>query len=276
MHAAGVGPWDGWVRAGKSVLPQPLPLTLGSDFAGVIAAVGTGVAEFAPGDEVFGVTNPRFTGAYAEYASAAAGMIAKKPTSLTHVDAASVPVVAVTAWQALFEEARLERGASVLIHGAAGNVGAYAVQLAHAAGLHVTATAFAREIAYVRSIGADNVIDAGSERFEDKVGNVDAVIDLVGGETQERSFTVLRTRGHLVSAVSVPDQKTAMAQGVTARFFLVKVTTDYLNRIAALIDEGRLRTNVTTVLPLAAAREAHEMLDGVRPRRGGKIVLSVQ
>ena len=128
----------------------------------------------------------------------------------------------------------------------------------------------------MRSIGADNVIDAGSERFEDKVGNVDAVIDLVGGETQERSFTVLRTSGHLVSAVSAPDQKTAMARGVTGRFFLVKITTDYLNRIAALIDEGRLRTNVTTVLPLAAAREAHEMLDGVRPRRGGKIVLSVQ
>ena len=207
VHAAGVGPWDGWVRAGKSVLPQPLPLTLGSDLSGVIAAVGTGVAEFAPSDEVFGVTNPRFTGAYAEYAIAAAGMVAKKPTSLTHVDAASVPVVAVTAWQALFEEAHLERGASVLIQGAAGNVGAYAVQLARAAGLHVTATAFAREIAYVRSIGADNVIDAGSERFEDKVGNVDAVIDLIGGETQERSFAVLKTGGHLVSAVSVPTRK---------------------------------------------------------------------
>ena len=276
VHAAGVGPWDGWVRAGRSVLPQPLPLTLGSDLSGVIAAVGSGVAEFAPDDEVFGVTNLRFTGAYAEYAIAAGGMIAKKPTSLTHVDAASVPVVAVTAWQALFEEAHLERGTSVLIHGAAGNVGAYAVQLAHAAGLHVTATAFARDIAYVRSIGAHNVIDVESERFEDQAGKVDAVIDLVGGETQARSFSVLKTGGHLVSAVSVPDQKTAMARGVTARFFLVKVTTDYLKRIAALIDEGKLRTNVAAVLPLTAAREAHEMLDGARPRPGGKIVLSVR
>jgi NADPH:quinone reductase-like Zn-dependent oxidoreductase len=264
------------VRAGKSVLPQPLPLTLGSDLSGVIAAVGIGVAEFAPGDEVFGVTNPRFTGAYAEYAIAAAGMIAKKPTSLTHVDAASVPVVAVTAWQALFEEAHLERGASVLIHGAAGNVGAYAVQLAHAAGLHVTATAFARDIAYVRSLGAENVIAVESGRFEDEAGKVDAVIDLVGGETQARSFSVLKTGGHLVSAVSVPDQETARARGVTGRFFLVKVTTDYLNRIAALIDEGQLCTNVATVLPLTAAREAHEMLDGVRPRPAGKIVLRVR
>jgi NADPH:quinone reductase-like Zn-dependent oxidoreductase len=264
------------VRAGKSVLPQPLPLTLGSDFSGVIAAVGTGIAEFAPGDEVFGVTNPRFTGAYAEYAVAAAGMIAKKPISLTHVDAASVPVVAVTAWQALFEEAHLKRGASVLIHGAAGNVGAYAVQLAHAAGLHVTATAFARDIDYVRSLGADNIIDVQSARFEDAAGKVDAVIDLVGGETQARSFSVLKAGGHLVSAVSAPDPETATARGVNARFFLVKVTTAHLNRIAALVDEGRLRTKVATVLPLGAAREAHEMLDGVRPRPGGKIVLRVR
>lgn len=276
VHAAGVGPWDGWIRAGKSALPQPLPLTLGSDFSGVIAAVGTGVAAFASGDEVFGVTNPRFTGAYAEYAIAAAGMIARKPRSLTHVDAASVPVVAVTAWQALFDEARLARGASVLIHGAAGNVGAYAVQLAHASRLRVTATAFPSHIAYVRSLGADHVIDVESERFEDAAGKVDAVVDLVGGETQTRSFSVLKPGGHLVSAVSAPDPQLAIVGGVSARFFLVKVATDSLNRIAALIDDGKLRTNVATVLPLAAAREAHEMLDGVRPRPRGKIVLSVR
>jgi NADPH:quinone reductase-like Zn-dependent oxidoreductase len=276
VHAAGVGPWDGWVRAGKSVLPQPLPLTLGSDFSGVVAAVGAGVAQLAPGDGVYGVTNSRFTGAYAEYAVAAAGMVARKPTSLTHIDAASVPVIAVTAWQALFEEARLARGAHVLIHGAAGNVGAYAVQLAHAAGLHVSATAFARDIAFVRSLGADVVIDAKSQRFEDEVAIVDAVVDCVGGEMQQRSFNVVKSGGHLVSAVSVPDQNMAAARGVIARFFLVKVTTEALNRIAALIDEDRLRTNVTTVLPLVAARVAHEMLDGMRPRPGGKIVLSMQ
>lgn len=254
VHAAGVGPWDGWVRAGKSVLPQPLPLTLGSDFSGVIVAVGTGVAEFAPGDEVFGVTNPRFTGAYAEYAVAAAGMIARKPASLTHVDAASVPVVAVTAWQALFDEARLAPGQNVLILGAAGNVGGYAVQLAQGAGVHVRTTSF---------------------DLEGEAGKVDAVIDLVGGETQTTSFSVLKAGGHLVSAVSAPDPETAKARGVAARFFLVKVTTAHLNRIAALIDEGRLRTHVGTVLPLGAAREAHEMLDGVRPRSAGKIVLTL-
>src|SRR5580658_7378327 len=128
VKAAGVGPWDGWIRAGKSALPQPLPLTLGSDLAGVVEAVGPNVASSARGDAVFGVTNPQFTGSYADYTIATAAMIARKPASISNVDATSVPVIAVTAWQALFEQAAARRGQSVLIHGAAGNVGAFAVQ----------------------------------------------------------------------------------------------------------------------------------------------------
>ena len=150
VKAAGVGPWDAWIRAGKSALPQPLPLTLGSDLAGVVEAVGPGVANVAPGDAVFGVTNPHFIGSYADYALAAAGMIAKKPAALGDVDAASVPVVAVTAWQALFDQAQVMRGQTVLVHGGAGNVGAYVVQLAHRAGLRVIATAGETDLAYVR------------------------------------------------------------------------------------------------------------------------------
>lgn len=275
VRAAGVGPWDSWVRAGTSVLPQPLPLTLGSDLAGIVVAVGRQDVGFAPGDEVFGVTNPRFTGAYAEYAVAVAGMIARKPRSLSFVEAASVPVVAVTAWQALFDEAGLAHGAKVLIHGAAGNVGAYAVQLARMAGLHVIATVRPRDVELVRKLGADIVIDAESERFEDEVGALDAVIDLVGGDIQKRSFAVLKRGGMLVSAVSAPDQREAAAHGVSAHFFLVKVTSNHLERIAASIDRGELRTNVGKVLPLSAARAAHEMLDGLRPRPAGKIVLAV-
>ena len=118
VHAAGVGPWDGWIRAGKSALPQPLPLTLGSDLSGTVAAVGSGISEMAVGEKVFGVTNTQFLGAYAEYAVASAGMLAKKPGSLSYVEAASVPVVAVTAWQGLFDQARLEAGQTVVIHGA--------------------------------------------------------------------------------------------------------------------------------------------------------------
>jgi NADPH:quinone reductase-like Zn-dependent oxidoreductase len=275
VKAAGVGPWDAWIRAGKSALPQPLPLTLGSDLSGIVTAVGPNVTAFAPGDHVYGVTNPRFIGAYAEYAIASAGMIARKPARLDDVEAASVPVIAVTAMQALFDHAALQSGQSVLIHGAAGNVGAYAVQLAHRAGLRVVATASGKDITYVRGLGADEVIDFRAERFEDKSGDVEAVIDLVGGETQQRSFAVLRKGGVLVSAVSRPDEELAKARGVRALFFLVEVTTARLEEIAAALDENRLTLSVGTVLPLAAARSAHEMLEGTRPHPRGKIVLRV-
>ena len=275
VKAAGVGPWDAWVRAGKSVLPQPLPLTPGSDIAGHIVALGPEVTNFAVGDAVFGVTNPSFTGGYADYAIAAATMITHKPQGLADLDAASVPVVAVTAWQALFEHAHLGRGQSVLIHGAAGNVGAYAVQLARSAGLRVIATARSRDTAFVRSLGADHVIDPDAEAFETRTGQIDAVLDLVGGDVQERSFTVLKRGGFLISAISPPDQDRAAAAGVTALFFLVEVTTARLNQIARLLEAGVLRTQLGAVLPLAAARTAHEMLEGIRPRPRGKIVLQV-
>lgn len=161
--AIGVGPWDGWIRAGKSALPQPLPLTLGSDLSGIVELVGPDVTKFAPGDEIFGVTNSQFVGAYAEYAIASAKMIAKKPVSLDDNAAASVPVVAVTAWQALFEHGKLAAGQTVIIHGGAGSVGAYAVQLAHRAGVRVVATASAADLAYVRSLGADEAVDYRSK-----------------------------------------------------------------------------------------------------------------
>ncbi len=275
VKAAGVGPWDASIRSGKSALPQPLPLTLGSDLSGIVEAVGPGAAGFKPGDHVFGVTNPRFVGAYAEYAVASADMIARKPARLDDEEAASVPVIAVTAMQALFLHAGLQHGQSVLIHGAAGNVGAYAVQLAHRAGLRVTATASGKDVDYVRSLGADEVIDFRAERFEDKASDLDAVIDLVGGETQQRSFAVLKTGGALVSTVSLPDQERAKAYGVRALFFLVDVTTERLERIAAAIDANRLTPSVGVVLPLAEARTAHEMLDGIRPHPRGKIILRV-
>src|ERR1700761_3552954 len=221
VHAAGVGPWDGWIRAGNSALPQPLPLTLGSDLSGIVAAVGSGVSELAIGDQGFGVNNTQFLGAYAEYAVASAKMLAKKPISLSYAEAASVPVIAVTAWQGLFDHARLEAGRTVVIHGAAGNVGAYAVQLARRARLHSIATAGTKDIEYVRSLGADKVLDYHTQRFEDEVKDVDVVFDLVGGEVQTRSFQVLRPGGKLISAVSPPDQDRAKQHGITAAFFLV-------------------------------------------------------
>ena len=276
VEAAGVGPWDAWIRAGKSALPQPLPLTPGSDLSGEVVAVGPGVPDLRVGDQIYGVTNSRFVGAYAEYAVASAAMVSKKPTSLTYIEAASVPVVAVTAWQALFDHAHIKEGQTLLIHGAAGNVGAYAVQLARRARVRTIATAATNDIPFVRDLGAERAIDYRSQRFEEEVRDADAVIDLVGGETQERSFQVLRRGGRLVSAVSRPDQHLAQSHGVEAAFFLVNVTSQYLAEIAGLVDAGTLRTRVGAVLSLADAREAHFMLDHLRPQPKGKIVLTLE
>lgn len=275
VKAAGVGPWDSWIRSGRSALPQPLPLTLGSDLAGVVEVVGDDVTEFAIGDPVFGVTNSQFTGAYADFAVASAAKIAHKPAELDVVDAASLPVVAVTAWQALFEEAKLTRGQSVLIHGAAGNVGAYAVQLARQKGIRVIATAGTEDVAFAKVLGAEQVIDYRNTDFATVVQRVDAVIDLVGGETQTRSFDVLEPGGALISAHSQPDQALASRHGVRAAFFLVNVTTERLDHFADLLQARKLVTNIGAVLPLASVRVAHEMLDGVRPHPRGKIVLTV-
>jgi NADPH:quinone reductase-like Zn-dependent oxidoreductase len=248
---------------------------LGSDLSGEIVAVGPDVAELAVGDQVYGVTNPRFVGAYAEYAVASAGMVSTKPNSLTHIEAASVPVVAITAWQALFDHALLKAGQTVVIHGAAGSVGSYALQLARQAGVQTIATVSTGDISAARDLGANTVIDYRTQRFEEVVRDADAVIDLVGGETQTRSFQVLRRGGKLVSAVSRPDQDLATRYGVEATFFLVNVTNQYLREIARLVDDGKLRTKVGAVLPLADAREAHLMLERVRPQPKGKIVLDV-
>lgn len=276
VKAAGVGPWDGWIRSGKSALPQPLPLTLGSDVSGIVEQVGRNVTTFQPGDDVFGVTNPRFVGAYATRAIADAGMIAPKPTELSHIKAASVPVVATTAWQALFEQAKLQRGQSVLIHGGAGNVGSYAVQLAHRAGLHVYTTGSKGDLPGLLALGADEAIDYRAMAFEEAVAEVDAVIDLVGGETQRKSFYVLKRGGVLVSAVSEPNEALARERGVRAGFFLVEVRTDVLTKLADMIGRGEIKVNVGTVLPFADARLAHEMLEGTRSHAAGKIVLSME
>jgi NADPH:quinone reductase-like Zn-dependent oxidoreductase len=275
VEAAGVGPWDGWIRAGKSVLEQPLPLTLGSDLSGTVVALGAGVEKLSQGDQVFGVTNPRFVGAYAQYAVANAGMLATKPRRLNHEEAASIPVVAVTALQMLFDHAQVRAGQRVLIHGAGGNVGAYAVQLALRAGAHVVGTDRAQGALYAQSLGAQQVIDISGADFTRLVAPVDVVIDTVGGQIQTRSFSVLTSGGILVSSVSQPNAEEASASGVRTRFILVDVTSAALARIGELVDAGDLRTHLGPVLPLAEARQAHEMLEGLRPRVPGKIVLSV-
>ena len=274
VKAAGVGPWDALVRSGRSVLPQPLPLTLGSDVSGLVEQVGAGAAQFQAGDPVFGATNARFTGGYAEYAIAEATKLAKMPRRLGFIEAASVPVVACTAWQMVFDHGAVDAAKRVLVHGAAGNVGAYAVQLAKRVASEVIATAFPKDLEYVRALGADRVIDVKASRFEEELTDIDVVLDTIGGDTQDRSFAVLKPGGVLVSAVAPPDQQKAARHGVRALFFLVDVSSRRLEQLAALIDAGELSTRVGDVLSLADARIAHEMLAG-KPHKRGKIVLRV-
>lgn len=269
ISAAGVGPWDAWIRSGRSVLPQPLPLTLGSDVSGVVVAVGSSAAGFEVGEPVYGVTNKRFTGGYAQYAACRAVMLARKPHSLSDIEAASAPVVAVTAWQMLFDRAKLSAGQSVLVHGAAGSVGRYAVQLARAAGLKVIATGSDEVSRELLGLGADDVIG----RDLASVAKVDAVVDLVGGESQPTLFKFLSPGGILVSAVANPDQKLAAERRVSAEFILVDVNTASLSKLASMFDESKLRTWVGSVLPLTGARQAHEMMEGTVPTPPGKIIL---
>jgi NADPH:quinone reductase-like Zn-dependent oxidoreductase len=273
VKAAGVGNWDALIREGKVQL-QPLPLILGSELSGIVEAIGADAWGLKAGDEVYGATNEQFSGAYAEYALASAQMIARKPRVLNFIEAASAPVVTVTAWQMLFEYAHVTTGQTVLIHGAAGNVGAYAVQLAKQAGLHVVATAASANLDYVRGLGAERVIDYKSERFEESLTGVDVVLDTVGGDTQQRSLRVLRPGGILVSVVSPIPETLKKQYNVRAAYFYVAVTTARLDRIAEFFDSGQLATDVGTVLPLEEARVAHEMLAGA-PHKRGKIVLSM-
>jgi NADPH:quinone reductase-like Zn-dependent oxidoreductase len=273
VKAAGVGNWDALIREGK-VQGERLPLILGSELSGIVEAIGAGVSGFKTGDEVYGATNERFTGGYAEYAVPSAGRMAQKPKMLSFIEAASTPIVTVTAWQMLFDHANVTAGQTVLIHGASGNVGAYAVQLAKQAGLHVIATAASAGKEYVKRLGAERVLDYQSERFEESVTGVDVVLDTVGGETQQRSLQALKPGGILVSVVSPVSETAQKRYGIRAAYFYVDVTTARLNKITELFDSGKLATDVGTVLPLEEARVAHEMLRGV-PHNRGKIVLRV-
>jgi NADPH:quinone reductase-like Zn-dependent oxidoreductase len=273
VKAAGVGNWDALVREGR--LPnEHLPLILGYELAGTVEAIGTEVSGFKPGDEVYGATNELLTGAYAEYALPSARMIAQKPKTLNFIQAASAPIGTVTAWQMLFDYAQVVAGQTVLIHGAAGNVGAYAVQLAKLSDLHVVATAASADLDYVRGLGAERVMDYETEQLEESLNGVDIVLDTVGGEAQERSLRVLKPGGILVSVVSPVPEAAQKRYGIRAAYFYVDVTSTRLKTITELFDSGKLATNVGTVLPLEQARTAHEMLGG-KPHQRGKIVLSI-
>ena len=276
VHAAGVNPVDWKVREGsfKGLLRYRLPLVLGWDVSGVIEAVGSGVSGFTSGDAVFSRPDIGRDGAYAEYIVVRASEVARKPASLDHVRAAAVPLAALTAWQSLFDAAGLRAGQTVLIHAAAGGVGHFAVQLAKWKGAGVIGTASARNADLVRALGADEVIDYTATRFEDAARGVDVVFDTLGGETQRRSWAVLKRGGTLVSIVSPLSRLKGALRGARGTFIFVQPSARQLAELAALIDGGRLKPVVETVLPLAEARQAHLLSQSGRTR--GKIVLQVR
>jgi NADPH:quinone reductase-like Zn-dependent oxidoreductase len=268
VAAAGVGPWDAMIREGRSkVSPQP-PLTLGSDLSGCIEAVGPAVTDFTVGDQVYGVTNPQFCGAQAEYAVASAGMIAPRPKSLSDLDAASAPVIAVTAYQMLFEYAGAKQGDTVMITGAAGNVGAYAVQLALHAGVQVAAVARPADEPMLRRLGAPLILDSGGT---ETLPEVDAVLDTVGGRTVERCVSAIKPGGRLVSVVS---DSLPQKPDIQSIFFYAEVTTERLRTLSKLFDDGSIFARTGSILPLAEARAAHDMLAGAA-HKPGKIMLRV-
>jgi NADPH:quinone reductase-like Zn-dependent oxidoreductase len=275
VAAAGVGPWDALVRTGKSGLPHTYPLTLGSEISGRVEKVGPGIVTFARGDAVFGATNPSFIDGYAEYAIAKVRMIAKKPASLSDLQGAAMPVVAVTAWQMLFDHAKAQAGQTVVVHGGAGNLGAYAVQLAHSRKLTVIATVHGTDSDYVRALGADEVLDTKSEDIARLGRRADVVIDTVGGKDQDRLFGVLKPGGIVVSSVVRPNVELAKTYGVTSDYLIVDVNGEDLAQLAAMHERGELVIPVGSVLPLQQAQIAHEMLAG-KPHKRGKIVLEVR
>src|SRR5713226_8984047 len=272
VHAASVNPVDWKVRAGymKDFLPLTLPATLGADVSGTVEEVGSSAARFKRGDEVYASLGLE-AGGYAEYAVAKESIVAEKPGSLDHVQAAAVPTAGITAWQALFEVAQLRAGQKVLIHGAAGGVGNFAVQFAKERGAYVIGTASSRNHAFLHELGVDKAVDYQQTRFEDVVHDADVVLDTIGGDTQERSFKALKKGGILVSIVQPPSQELATKYGVRALFYGAHPSSSDLDEIARLIDDGKVKPVVGTVLPLADARRAHELSETGHAR--GKIVL---
>jgi NADPH:quinone reductase-like Zn-dependent oxidoreductase len=269
--------------AARQILPIELPWIPGHEFAGVVERIDGDVAAFVPGDAVFGTTTGM--GAYAEYLAVKPAAIARKPSNLSFEQAASVPVAAQTAWQGLFTHGHLEKGQTVLIHGGAGAVGAYAVQLASHAGATVIATASGDDEAYLDSIGASRIIDYREAQFEKVLREkVDLVFDLIGGETQTRSFQVLKEGGHLVAATQPVSLAETARHRVSGAMMRLAPSGEGLGRIARLLEEGTIRPDVASVYALQDAARAWKDLagnpspsgpGGARRRSHGKIVLRV-
>ncbi len=275
VHASGVNPIDCKIRAGHAQgrFPVEFPLIPGWDVSGEIEEVGSDIINFRIGDEVYARPDPTKDGTYAEYVAVKANQISLKPRSIDHNNAAAVPLAGLTAWQALFDHGELEEGQKVLIHGATGGVGSYAVQMAKWKGAYVIGTTSSKNIDFLKDLGADETIDYNSEKFEDKVKDADLVIDLIGGETQKRSLQVLKNGGRLITTVAPEYKDLAKEKNIHLENFMAQSDPEDLEQIAALIDEGKIKPFVEKIMPLKDAAKAHELMENGSVQ--GKIVLEV-
>jgi NADPH:quinone reductase-like Zn-dependent oxidoreductase len=273
--AASVNPVDWKIREGhlRQMISYPLPLTLGWDVSGVVEAVGSGVSRFKVGDPVYSRPDIRRNGTYAEYVAIREDEVAHKPRTVSHIEAASLPLAGITAWEALFTAGRLTAQQKVLIHAGSGGVGSLAVQLAKARGAFVVATTSGRNSALVKSLGADEVIDYRTQRFQEVLRDVDLVLDTIGGEVQDGSWSVLKPGGTLVSIISPPSDERAKALGMRSAFVFIEPNAGILAQLADLVDAGSLRPVVGAEFALKDIAKAHAFSQ--TGRAVGKIALYV-
>ena len=275
VHASGVNPVDSKIRAGhaQGKFPISFPLIPGWDVSGEIEEVGNAVLNFRKGDEVYSRPDPTRNGTYAEYVVVKADQVNQKPKSINHDKAAAVALAGLTAWQGLFTHGDLQDGQKVLIHGASGGVGTYAVQFAKWKGAHVIGTASTDNIDFLYELGADDVIDYKNEKFEEEVKDVDLVFDLIGGDTQKKSLQVIKNGGRLITTVKPENQEEAKLKNIHIEGFMAQSLPGDLQQIADLIDSGKVKPVISEIIPIENAAEAHEKIEKGHTR--GKIVLRV-
>jgi NADPH:quinone reductase-like Zn-dependent oxidoreductase len=277
VHAASINPFDLKIMSGmyKDMMPLTFPITPGGDFAGVVTAVGEKAAGFAVGDEVYGSANRvnGGSGSFAEHAIANAASTARKPRNTTFTEAAALPLVGASAVQALEEHIKLRPGQKILIHGGAGGIGHIAVQLAKTIGAYVATTVGSRDVGFVKTLGAVEVIDYRTQTFETMRTDFDAVFDMVGGEVTTKSFAVLKKGGTLVSMVGQPDNALAKEHGVVAIGQGTKTNTRQLQRLTELVESGKIKVHVDKTFPLDNVRAAFQLKEDGHPR--GKVVLKI-
>jgi len=278
VYAAGVNPVDWKIQLGylKDYMPLELPATLGGDFAGIVTEVGNGVTEFRKGDEVYGQASvlAGSSGSFAEFALTNSTTIAPKPKKINFVEAGSLPLAGTSAIQAMTEHIKLKKGQKILIHGGAGGIGSMAIQIAKHLGAHVATTVSPNDMGYVKELGADQIIDYKSQKFEDVVKDYDAVFDTAGGDNANRSISVLKQGGTLVSMAGQVDEELAKIHGITAISQMSQVTTEHLHKLTELVDNGVVKIHVEKTFRLEEAVEALDYLENTPPK--GKVVIRIK